>query len=99
MLSAIAFALYLAASAGLLSYGLNSYVLIFLFSKKSKETLARQLLTELPHEFRLWQREDAHCAHDHDIVNVVFSFRYYGLDDRAVTERSLRTHVRVERSE
>jgi len=46
MLSAIAFALYLAASAGLLFYGLNCYVLLFLFSKKSKETLVRQLLTE-----------------------------------------------------
>ena len=42
MLSAIAFSLYLAASAGLLLYGLNCYVLLFLFSKKSKETYARQ---------------------------------------------------------
>ena len=42
MLSAIAFSLYLAASAGLLLYGLNCYILLFLFSKKSKETYARQ---------------------------------------------------------
>ena len=46
MFSAIAFALYLAASAGLLFYGLNCYVLLFLFSKKSKETRQRQLASE-----------------------------------------------------
>ena len=52
MLSALAFALYLAASAGLLFYGLNCYVLLILFSKKSKETRARQLLTE-----EKWEKE------------------------------------------
>ena len=52
MLSALAFALYLAASAGLLFYGLNCYVLLILFSKKSKETRARQLLTE-----ERWEQE------------------------------------------
>ena len=46
MLSAIAFALYLAASAGLLLYGLNCYVLLSLFSRKEKETRRRQLLAE-----------------------------------------------------
>ena len=46
MLSTIAFALYLAASAGLLLYGLNCYVLLSLFRKKSKQTRTRQLLAE-----------------------------------------------------
>ena len=50
MLSAIAFTLYLAASAGLLLYGLNCYVLLRLFSKKSKEAHARHLLAE-----RAWE--------------------------------------------
>jgi cellulose synthase/poly-beta-1,6-N-acetylglucosamine synthase-like glycosyltransferase len=46
MFSTIAFVLYLAASAGLLLYGLNCYVLLSLFTKKSKETRNRQLLAE-----------------------------------------------------
>ena len=50
MLSAIAFTLYLAASAGLILYGLNCYVLLRLFSKKFKETHARHLLAE-----RAWE--------------------------------------------
>lgn len=41
ILSQIALVLYLAASAGLILYGLNTYVLLSLFSKKTKETLAR----------------------------------------------------------
>lgn len=52
MLSAIAFALYLAASTGLLFYGLNCYVLLVLFSKKSKENRTRQLLAE-----EVWKKE------------------------------------------
>jgi hypothetical protein len=38
----IAFILYLAASAGLLFYGLNCYVLLILFARRAKETDARQ---------------------------------------------------------
>ena len=46
MLSTFAFAIYLACSLGMLLYGLNCYILVSLFRKKSAETRARQLLTE-----------------------------------------------------
>ncbi|MGJ8632675.1 MAG: glycosyltransferase [Luteolibacter sp.] len=42
----IAFAIYIAASAGLLVYGLNCYVLLFLFTKKSSQTRTRQIGVE-----------------------------------------------------
>ncbi len=42
----IAFILYLTASAGLLFYGLNCYVLLVLFARRTKETSARQRLVE-----------------------------------------------------
>ena len=42
MLSAIAFALYLLASMGLLLYGLNCYVMLALFARRVRETRARQ---------------------------------------------------------
>jgi len=43
----ISFALYLAASAGLLFYGLNCYVLLSLFACRAKETRIRQQATEI----------------------------------------------------
>ena len=46
MLSTLAFSIYLACCAGMLLYGLNCYILVSLFRKKSAETLTRQLLTE-----------------------------------------------------
>jgi len=46
MLSTIAFILYLAASIGLLLYGINCYVLLLLFFRKSKSTRELQLATE-----------------------------------------------------
>jgi len=51
----IAFILYLAASAGLLFYGLNCYVLLTLFARRAKETDARQRLLE-----KVWN--EAHPA-------------------------------------
>ncbi|WP_411827746.1 glycosyltransferase [Luteolibacter sp. AS25] len=42
----VAFAIYVIASAGLLFYGLNAYVLIFLFGKRAKATQGRQLKIE-----------------------------------------------------
>lgn len=42
----ISFALYLAASAGLLFYGLNCYVLLSLFARRAKETRSRQQAVE-----------------------------------------------------
>lgn len=38
----LSFVLYLAASAGLLAFGLNSYVMLALFARRSKENSARQ---------------------------------------------------------
>ncbi|MFK7850330.1 MAG: glycosyltransferase family 2 protein [Akkermansiaceae bacterium] len=46
MLSTAAFTLYLLASFGLLLYGLNCYILLTLFSKRSKSTTLRQRETE-----------------------------------------------------
>ena len=48
----VAFAIYVAASAGLLVFGLNSYVILFLFSKNSAKTRARQIGVE-----EAWQPE------------------------------------------
>jgi cellulose synthase/poly-beta-1,6-N-acetylglucosamine synthase-like glycosyltransferase len=42
----ISFALYLAASAGLLFYGLNCYVLLGLFARRAEETRIRQQAVE-----------------------------------------------------
>ncbi len=42
----IAFALYLTASAGLLFYGLNCYVMLTLFARRAKDTKSRQRLLE-----------------------------------------------------
>jgi cellulose synthase/poly-beta-1,6-N-acetylglucosamine synthase-like glycosyltransferase len=42
----IAFILYLTASAGLLFYGLNCYVLLTLFARRARETNIRQRLVE-----------------------------------------------------
>jgi cellulose synthase/poly-beta-1,6-N-acetylglucosamine synthase-like glycosyltransferase len=42
----ISFAVYLAASAGLLCYGLNCYVLLSLFARRAKETRFRQQAVE-----------------------------------------------------
>lgn len=46
MLSTLAYAIYLACSLGMLLYGLNCYILVSLFRKKSAETKVRQFLTE-----------------------------------------------------
>ncbi len=46
MLSALAFAVYLAASLGLLVYGLNCYVMLLLFRKKAGATRDRQRAAE-----------------------------------------------------
>lgn len=51
MLSTLAFVIYLAACAGMLLYGLNCYVLVALFRKKSKQTRSHQLATE-----QAWQK-------------------------------------------
>ncbi|NJR43064.1 MAG: glycosyltransferase [Akkermansiaceae bacterium] len=42
----IAFFLYLLASAGLLFYGLNCYVMLILFARRARETKSRQRLLE-----------------------------------------------------
>lgn len=46
MLSTLAFILYLAASAGLMLYGINCYVMLLLFARKAKSTRERHLATE-----------------------------------------------------
>ncbi|MGB6220729.1 glycosyltransferase [Haloferula sp.] len=45
-LRTIALVLYLTASAGLLAYGLNCYILLFLYARIAKETHARQRQVE-----------------------------------------------------
>lgn len=42
----LSFALYLSASAGLLFYGLNCYVLLVLFARRERETRVRQQLAD-----------------------------------------------------
>ncbi|QTN31345.1 glycosyltransferase [Akkermansiaceae bacterium] len=48
MLATIAFAIYLACCAGMLLYGINCYVLVFLFKKTSARKNPRRHLAELP---------------------------------------------------
>lgn len=52
LLPGIAFALYLAASAGMLFYGLNCYVLLALFFRRVGETRRRQLKAEADWQLR-----------------------------------------------
>ncbi len=53
MLSGIAFTIYLLASLGLLFYGLNCYVMLFLFARRIRETQAKQAAAVIN-----WNTED-----------------------------------------
>ena len=81
MLSALAFALYLTASLGLLLYGLNCYALLVLFKKKAKQTRARQLLAE-----EAWK--EAHPPGDHSnlpkITTQLPLYNEYNVAERAI---------------
>ncbi len=78
----IAFILYLAASAGLLLYGLNCYVLLKLFARRAKETDARQRLLE-----KAWN--EAHPAGDSaNLPTVTTQLPLY--NELNVAERAIR---------
>lgn len=82
ILSKISLFFYILASCGLLFYGLNTYVLLYLFSRKSKETRARHRQQETT-----W--ENAHPPGSHeDLPKITTQLPLY--NEYNVAERSIR---------